>query len=177
MNGPAVVADRLSKRYGQKWALHDGSLTVPAGRLCALVGPNGAGKSTLLELMAGLTIPSEGRVEALGSPPEQGQQWLAQIGYLAQELPLYKRLTADELLVWAATWTPDGMTDLPASPSAVWASRSTNQWDSSPEVNGPRWRSPSPLASGPGSIARRTGGQPGPAGPAGFPGRSRRSQR
>ncbi len=98
MNGPAVVAERLSKRYGQKWALHDCNVTIPAGRLCALVGPNGAGKSTLLQLTAGLIKPSEGRVEALGSPPDQGQQWLAQIGYLAQELPLYKRLTADELL-------------------------------------------------------------------------------
>ena len=41
MNGPAVVAERLSKRYGQKCSLHDCSLTIPAGRLCALVGPNG----------------------------------------------------------------------------------------------------------------------------------------
>ena len=98
MNGPPVVADRLSKRYGQKWALQDCSLTVPDGRLCALVGPNGAGKSTLLQLTAGLIKPSGGRVETLGSPPNQDRQWLAQIGYLAQELPLYRRLTADELL-------------------------------------------------------------------------------
>jgi ABC-2 type transport system ATP-binding protein len=92
------VADRLSKRYGQKWALRDCSLTVPDGRLCALVGPNGAGKSTLLQLTAGLIKPSGGRVETLGSRPNQDREWLAQIGYLAQELPLYKRLTADELL-------------------------------------------------------------------------------
>jgi ABC-2 type transport system ATP-binding protein len=98
VNGPAVSADRLSKRYGQKWALRDCSVTVPDGRLCALVGPNGAGKSTLLQLTAGLIRPSEGRVTTLGSPPNQGHEWLAQIGYLAQELPLYKRLTADELL-------------------------------------------------------------------------------
>ncbi len=93
MSGPAVVADRLSKRYGQKWALRECSLTVPDGRLCALVGPNGAGKSTLLQLIAGLIKPSEGTVEALGSPPNQRTEWLAQIGYLAQELPLYRRLT------------------------------------------------------------------------------------
>ena len=98
MSGPAVVADRLSKRYGQKWALRECSLTVPDGRLCALVGPNGAGKSTLLQLIAGLIKPSEGTVEALGSPPNQRTEWLAQIGYLAQELPLYRRLTGDEML-------------------------------------------------------------------------------
>ncbi len=39
MNGPAVVANQLSKRYGPKWALQQCTVTVPHGRLCALVGP------------------------------------------------------------------------------------------------------------------------------------------
>jgi ABC-2 type transport system ATP-binding protein len=49
-------------------------------------------------LTAGLIKPSGGRVETLGSPPSQSPEWLAGIGYLAQELPLYKRLSAEELL-------------------------------------------------------------------------------
>jgi len=98
VSAPAVVADQLSKRYGPKWALRSCTLTVPTGCLCALVGPNGAGKSTLLQLTAGLLRPTAGRIEALGSVPRQDPRWLGQIGYLAQDIPLYRRLTADELL-------------------------------------------------------------------------------
>ncbi len=47
----------LGKRYGRQWALRDCSLTLPQGRVGALVGPNGAGKTTLLQLAVGLTIP------------------------------------------------------------------------------------------------------------------------
>ncbi|MEJ5277628.1 MAG: ATP-binding cassette domain-containing protein, partial [Thermogemmata sp.] len=37
---------RVSKRYGDKWAVQDLSLTVPRGELFAFLGPNGAGKTT-----------------------------------------------------------------------------------------------------------------------------------
>src|SRR5207253_1991294 len=41
---PAVEASSLSRRYGKAWGLHDCSLSLPTGRVVALVGPNGAGK-------------------------------------------------------------------------------------------------------------------------------------
>ncbi|HEX6081882.1 MAG: ABC transporter ATP-binding protein [Deltaproteobacteria bacterium] len=68
------VAD-LSARYGPVHALRDVSLTVRAGELVALIGANGAGKSTLLRAIAGLHVPSEGRVtvegrDVTGRPPE-----------------------------------------------------------------------------------------------------------
>jgi ABC-type branched-subunit amino acid transport system ATPase component len=48
--GPdAVDAACLGKRYGSQWALQDCSVSVPRGRISALVGPNGAGKTTLLK--------------------------------------------------------------------------------------------------------------------------------
>ena len=56
----------LGRRYGATWALQDCSLTIPAGRLTALVGPNGAGKTTLLNLVMGLTTPSAGDLTVLG---------------------------------------------------------------------------------------------------------------
>jgi ABC-2 type transport system ATP-binding protein len=50
----ALEVTGLAKRFRGTWALRDCSLSLPAGRVVALVGPNGAGKSTLLHLVVGL---------------------------------------------------------------------------------------------------------------------------
>jgi ABC-2 type transport system ATP-binding protein len=95
----ALEAERLGKRFGAHWALRDCSLTVPSGRVVALVGPNGAGKTTLLHLAVGLTEPSAGRVVVLGgSPRHDAAQILPRIGFVAQDHPLYRGFTLAELL-------------------------------------------------------------------------------
>ena len=94
----AIETIGLGKRFGSTWALQDCSVQVPQGRVCALVGPNGAGKTTLLRLLVGLRSPSAGEALVLGRPPAESGEFLASIGYLAQEVPLYKRLTAAEHL-------------------------------------------------------------------------------
>jgi ABC-2 type transport system ATP-binding protein len=66
------------------------------GRISALVGPNGAGKTTLLRLLTGLAAPTAGRATVLGATPRQDPGYLAEIGFLAQEIPLYRRLTAQD---------------------------------------------------------------------------------
>jgi ABC-2 type transport system ATP-binding protein len=92
----AIETVGLGKRFGRHWALQDCSLQVPEGRVCALIGPNGAGKTTLLRLLAGLSSPTAGTAQVLGRPPEQAVEFLASIGYLAQDAPLYERLSANE---------------------------------------------------------------------------------
>jgi ABC-2 type transport system ATP-binding protein len=92
----AIETSGLTKRYRRVTALSDCTISVPEGRISALVGPNGAGKTTLLRLLAGLAAPTAGQAAVLGGTPGQAPGYLAQIGFLAQEIPLYRRLTAQE---------------------------------------------------------------------------------
>jgi ABC-2 type transport system ATP-binding protein len=64
---PIVVADHLSKWYGQVIGLNDVSVTLPAG-ITGLLGPNGAGKSTFMKLVTGQLKPSKGSITVLGEP-------------------------------------------------------------------------------------------------------------
>ncbi len=96
MRQAAIQTKGLGKRYGSFWALENCSITVPAGSVSALVGPNGAGKSTLLKLLTGLSSASSGEGEVLGKAPAQHEDFLCDIGYLAQEIPLYKGLNAED---------------------------------------------------------------------------------
>jgi len=95
--GGAVVQTRgLSKQYRTVTALNDCSIIVPEGRISALIGPNGAGKTTLLRLLAGLARPTSGEALVLGSVPRQDPAFLADIGFLAQDSPLYRRMSAED---------------------------------------------------------------------------------
>ena len=93
---PVIETRGLCKRYRRVTALSDCTITVPEGRISALVGPNGAGKTTLLRLLSGLAQPTAGDAEVLGGPPRQDPRFLAEIGFLAQDIPLYRRFTAED---------------------------------------------------------------------------------
>jgi ABC-2 type transport system ATP-binding protein len=92
----AIETSGLTKRYRRVTALSDCTISVPEGRISALVGPNGAGKTTLLRLLAGLAAPTTGAAVVLGGAARQVPAYLAEIGFLAQEIPLYRRRTAQE---------------------------------------------------------------------------------
>jgi len=95
---PALRTERLGRRYGKVWGLRDCTLEVPAGAVAALVGPNGAGKTTLMEMIIGLLEPSEGSVSVFGqASPVAGPATLAQVGYVAQDHPLYRDFTVADM--------------------------------------------------------------------------------
>lgn len=99
MTDLALETSGLGKRYRSTWALRDCTIAVPAGRVIALVGPNGAGKTTLLRLTTGLLRPTDGTISVLGSPAgSNSPESLAQVGFVAQDHPLYKRFRVGELL-------------------------------------------------------------------------------
>jgi ABC-2 type transport system ATP-binding protein len=92
----AIKTSNLGKKYRKFWALADCNITVPSGSVTALVGSNGAGKTTLLKLLVGLNAASGGSAEVLSKPPSQNADYLEDVGYLAQEIPLYESFNAKE---------------------------------------------------------------------------------
>jgi ABC-2 type transport system ATP-binding protein len=63
---PPVLAEALTKRYGDRIALADVSLSAPTGLVLALLGPNGAGKTTLIRILTTLIRPDAGRAVVAG---------------------------------------------------------------------------------------------------------------
>jgi ABC-2 type transport system ATP-binding protein len=92
----AIETIDLGKRYRSFWALKHCTISVPRGSVSALVGPNGAGKTTLLKMLVGLSAPNTGSCQVLGGVPGRTAAYLPDIGYVAQETPLYKQLSAQE---------------------------------------------------------------------------------
>lgn len=89
----------LTKRYRNVVALDKCDLTIPTGRVVGLVGPNGAGKTTLLHLAVGLLGPTSGTISVGGfSPTKQTTRVLAQVGFVAQDHPLYDGFTVADTL-------------------------------------------------------------------------------
>ena len=93
-----IEASGLGKRYGGTWAVRECALAIPAGHVTALVGPNGAGKTTLLNLAVGLAAPTAGIVTVLGGSSAGSPAALDGIAFVAQNTPLYKNLSAADML-------------------------------------------------------------------------------
>ena len=107
----------LGRRYMTNWGLRNCTLRVPEGSITGLVGPNGAGKSTLLRLAAGVSRPSEGSVTVFGQKADQNSaSFLARVGYLDQDRPLYKQFRVEEML------------KLGQKLNASWDQESATQW-------------------------------------------------
>jgi ABC-2 type transport system ATP-binding protein len=70
------------------------------------VGPNGAGKTTLLHLAVGLLAPTSGTIEVLGGHPADGPAQLGRTGFVAQDTPVYARLSVAKHLRMGAWLNP-----------------------------------------------------------------------
>src|SRR5689334_6188061 len=88
----------LWRRFGERDALRDINLSIPAGEIHGLVGPNGAGKSTLLRVCAALVAPTHGLAQIDGVEAQPG---MAQVGFVpAGTRSFYLRLTGLQNLVF-----------------------------------------------------------------------------
>ena len=64
-----LECQRLTKRYGNFFALSDLSFTLERGQIIGLLGPTGSGKTTLIKLINGLLVPSDGQIAVNGCAP------------------------------------------------------------------------------------------------------------
>ncbi len=97
MSRPVVVAERMSKWYGQVIGLNEVTVSIPSG-ISGLLGPNGAGKSTLLKLVTGQLKPSQGQVQVLGEPIWDNPGVYRRIGYCPDHDAFYERMTGRDWL-------------------------------------------------------------------------------
>lgn len=105
---PAIVAEHLHKRYGDKVAVDDVTLRVGPGEVFGILGTNGAGKTTTVEMIAGLRRPDGGRVTLLGLDPRRDRAKVRQVlGVQLQEAYLHGALTVAELMGLYGSFYPD----------------------------------------------------------------------
>ena len=83
----------VNKRFGDFVALENVSLSIPTGRLTALLGPSGGGKSTLLRIIAGLEFADTGSVEIEGVDVSHLPPQKRNVGFVFQHYAAFKHMT------------------------------------------------------------------------------------
>lgn len=90
-----VIAEGLTKQFGDFTAASEVSFKVKRGEVFGLLGPNGAGKSTTFKMLCGLLTPSLGSVLVNGMDVAHDR---SRIGYMAQKFSLYGNITVGQNL-------------------------------------------------------------------------------
>jgi sulfate/thiosulfate transport system ATP-binding protein len=101
-----VAVDGLSVRFGGVAALDTVSLQVAPGEFVALLGPSGSGKTSLLRAIAGLEVPTAGRIAIAGhdmtaTPPQQRG-----IGFVFQQYALFRQMSVADNIAFGLTVRP-----------------------------------------------------------------------
>ena len=96
-----IEAEGLTRYYGNFAALRDATFSIGEREIVGFLGLNGAGKSTVLKILAGLLMPSAGRVTVGGvDATEAPDAMRKRIGFLPEEPPLYREMRVAEFLRW-----------------------------------------------------------------------------
>lgn len=99
MADEAVIADRLTKKFGDFTAVDGVSFRIRRGEIFGFLGPNGAGKTTTIRMLLGLLRPTSGTATVLGyDVVRQAEEIRRRVGYMSQRFSLYQDLTVAENL-------------------------------------------------------------------------------
>lgn len=94
----------VSKRYGNQQALIDVSFSLKKGDIVGFLGPNGAGKTTLMKIITSILQQDSGIIKINGYDTQKNEiSTKRQIGYLAENNPLYKDMLVTEYLDFIAS--------------------------------------------------------------------------
>ena len=95
-----ININSVTKRYGDYVALDGVSAEIPSGSVFGLLGPNGAGKTSLIRIMNQITGPDQGQILLDGKPLKPSD--VNRIGYLPEEMGLYKKMEVGEQSMYLA---------------------------------------------------------------------------
>lgn len=99
-----LVLEDISKKYKDKTAIRNVSISLHSGQLIGLIGKNGAGKTTLLKLLSTILKPTSGRILLDGQDIVKNPNVMrSTVGYLPQEVFTYPNLTILEYLSYIAS--------------------------------------------------------------------------
>jgi len=97
--------NNIEKFYGSRKILHDISVSIHSGEIVGLLGPNGAGKTTLFYIICGLLQASKGSIK-INHKDITNLSFFNRahigIGYLPQEVSIFKDLSVEDNLKLAA---------------------------------------------------------------------------
>ncbi|RKZ35129.1 ABC transporter ATP-binding protein [bacterium] len=115
-----IVAKNLVKKFGDKVAVNDVSLTVHSGEIFGFLGPNGAGKTTTIRLLAGALDTDEGEIYICKNPAPESEDYSQNtpimmnyendyieikslIGVVPEEPPMFKSIRGNEFIRFIAS--------------------------------------------------------------------------
>jgi ABC-2 type transport system ATP-binding protein len=98
-----IEVQNLTKRYGENAAIRGVTFTARPGQVTGFLGPNGAGKTTTMRILTGFMPPSDGKAVVAGFDVfEQSMEVRKRVGYLPENVPLYRDMTARDYLMYIA---------------------------------------------------------------------------
>jgi len=102
-----VCFESVSRRFKDRVALDQVSLSIPRGCVFGLIGGNGAGKTTLIKHLLGMLKAQQGRVSVFGlNPVDHPVETLGRIGYLSEDRDLPEWMTVGELMRYSEPFFP-----------------------------------------------------------------------
>ncbi|MCL4396973.1 ATP-binding cassette domain-containing protein [Candidatus Parvarchaeota archaeon] len=97
----SIIADKLTKKFGDFTADNAISLKVKEGEIFGILGPNGAGKTTLISMLTTLIKPTSGHASVLGHDViKEALEVRKSIGVITEKVTMYPPLTAEENLMF-----------------------------------------------------------------------------
>ncbi len=100
---PAIKVEHLTKRFGDFVAVDDVSFEAAEGKITALLGPSGSGKSTVLRMIAGLEIPSTGRIWMEEEEHTHSAVQDRRVGFVFQHYALFRHMTVAQNVAFGLT--------------------------------------------------------------------------